>query len=77
MSDLTFDDAMESQFVFYNEENTNAAGPKMVHEYRGVHAVSSHSLEVFGVPYEKSTQHTHSEKHTMKHFADEKKINRN
>ena len=35
MSDLTFDDGMESQFVIYHEENTYAAGPKMVQEYRG------------------------------------------
>ena len=35
MSDLTFDDAMESYFVIYNEEDTYAAGPKMVQEYRG------------------------------------------
>ena len=35
MSDLTFDDAMESYFVIYNEENTYAAGPEMVQEYRG------------------------------------------
>ena len=35
MSNLTFDDAMESYFVIYIEETTYAAGPKMVHEYRG------------------------------------------
>ena len=35
MSDLTFDDAMESLFVIYIEENTYAAGQKMVQEYRG------------------------------------------
>ena len=35
MSDLTFDDAMESQFVTYIEENTYAAGPKMVQKYQG------------------------------------------
>ena len=35
MSDVTFDDAMKSQFVIYNEENTYAAGSKMVQEHRG------------------------------------------
>ena len=35
ISDLTFDDAMESQFVIYKEEDTYAAGQKMVQEYRG------------------------------------------
>ena len=35
MSNLTFDDAMESYFVIYIEENTYAAGPKMVQEYQG------------------------------------------
>ena len=36
MSDLTFDYAMERQFVFYNVENTYAAGPKIVQKYRGM-----------------------------------------
>ena len=35
MSDLTLDDAMESQFGIYNEENIYATGPKMVQKYRG------------------------------------------
>ena len=35
MSDLTFDDAMESKSVIYNEENTYTAGPKIVQYYRG------------------------------------------
>ena len=32
MSDQTFDDALESNFIIYVEENTYAVGPKMVQE---------------------------------------------
>ena len=35
MSDQTFDGAMESHFVICIEENSYAAGPKKVQEYRG------------------------------------------